>query len=96
MILLVDDRDDSRDLLVKVLSLDGFDVQDAGTHLEALQWLQPGVVSCLVVDYQMPHVDGVALAMMVRHSSNASRTRIVLYSSYDACFRTMHWPAALM
>lgn len=84
MILVVDDHADTRVLLVKVLTVDGFKAAAVSNADEAMQTLETGLITCLVVDYQMPGTDGVQLAKRVRSDPRFAGVRIVLFSGYDA------------
>jgi CheY-like chemotaxis protein len=60
-ILLVEDDADLRDVLVELLSLEGFQVEGAANGAEALDWLARGERPALVLlDFWMPKMNGQA------------------------------------
>jgi DNA-binding NtrC family response regulator len=60
-VLIVDDEKNIRATLSRGLHLDGFRTQEAGNGLEALQALEGGGIDLVLLDVQMPEMDGLAL-----------------------------------
>jgi flagellar assembly protein FliH len=60
-ILVVDDEESVRRLLAELLRLDGYQVLLAGTAKEALACLAHHHVALVIVDVQLPDMDGIAL-----------------------------------
>ncbi len=60
-ILVVDDEESVRRLLAELLGLDGYRVLLAGTAQEALTCLSNHHVALLIIDVQLPDMDGIAL-----------------------------------
>lgn len=65
-LLVVDDDPLSRRLLTRSLEVFGFEVVDCGDGLEALQLLESGGPALLVLDYQMPGLNGAEVCEMIR------------------------------
>jgi CheY-like chemotaxis protein len=65
-ILVVDDDNAVRDVVVQMLSTHGFGVLTAGGGHEALRILAQGTVDLLFTDIVMPGMDGVELAKEAR------------------------------
>jgi signal transduction histidine kinase/DNA-binding response OmpR family regulator len=65
-VLVVDDEDDTRDLIAAVLARGGAEVQTAATASAALQALEQWVPDVLVSDIGMPGEDGYAFIKKVR------------------------------
>src|SRR5690606_10371895 len=65
-ILVVDDDRMSRQLLVRLLSRDGFEAVDCETAREAMQLIEASPPALLVSDYEMPEFNGAELCYMVR------------------------------
>jgi CheY-like chemotaxis protein len=65
-VLIVDDDDDTRELLADVLNRAGAEVTAASSAAEALAMLQRTTVDVLVSDIGMPDEDGYALIGKVR------------------------------
>lgn len=57
-ILVVDDQDDIRRLVVTVLDLDGYDVVEASGGLAALARIEERRPDLVLLDVQMPEMDG--------------------------------------
>jgi CheY-like chemotaxis protein len=70
-ILVVDDEDDTRDLLRTVLEQCGAEVVTAGSAMEALEALKKSKPDVLISDIGMPEDDGYALISKVRALSAA-------------------------
>lgn len=62
-VLIVDDDDNLRRLYRHILSMEGFDVQEARGGFEALRRLDSAPPDIVVLDLALPGVDG----FMVRH-----------------------------
>ena len=71
-ILVVDDEDNLRDVLVEVLKRDGHEVDSAADGAEALRRLEESRYDLVVTDLRMPGIEGPALyqALRQRHSAN--------------------------
>ena len=65
-ILIVDDEDDSRELLCTILEQCGAKVTTAGAAFEALEALEHSVFDLLISDIGMPEVDGYTLIDKIR------------------------------
>ena len=65
-ILIVDDRKDNRQLLVKMLSPLGFEVQQASNGMEAVEMWENWQPHLILMDLQMPVMDGCEATMEIR------------------------------
>jgi len=61
-ILVVDDEQNTRVVLKKLLTSHGFDVAVAPDAAEALEWLSHQTCDVMLADYKMPGMDGFELA----------------------------------
>jgi CheY-like chemotaxis protein len=75
-ILVVDDNNDIRFLLSQMLSRLGYDVSSADGGENGLSIFLKNEFDMVLSDYEMPGMDGVALACSVKKSS--PRTRVVI------------------
>jgi PAS domain S-box-containing protein len=87
-VLVVDDNETNRQVLAAQLHAWEIQVQVASDGLEALQLLrkaqQAGVFfQAAILDMQMPRMDGVALAKVIRHESAYDKIPLVLLTSLD-------------
>lgn len=82
-VLLVDDHEDTRRLLVELLSLDGFEVVAARDGQDALARLAGDVTPCLVLlDLGLPDVSGVELCRQLRSRPDLAEIPIYAMSGF--------------
>src|SRR5688500_427278 len=60
-ILIVEDDEDLRRLFRTTLSLDGFDVVEAGDGMEALRWIDHSPPDLVILDLMLPRVSGLVV-----------------------------------
>jgi len=68
-VLIVDDEKNIRATLARGLRLEGFRTEEAGNGLEALKALDDGGIDLVLLDVQMPEMDGLALLAAMRERS---------------------------
>ncbi len=71
-ILVVDDNQDIRDLVVHILSADGFHVYSASNGEDALAILNSNPVNLVLLDVMMPGKSGLEVLAEIRSGSNRS------------------------
>jgi len=84
MILVIDDETGITELLTDILEFHGHPVivaNDARSALDIIQLHQPDVV---LVDLMMPSVDGLSLAVTLRHHPIARRVPLIAMSASDS------------
>ncbi len=82
-VLIVDDNDDARDTLGRVLTASGFVVDAAWSGEDALRHFRQGDLPCVVVlDLRMPGMDGWALWDRMRIDEQLSRIPVIMVSGY--------------
>jgi len=90
-ILLVDDEEQVRDVLVETLKAAGYLVFDAGNYYEALKVLDElpkGTVDLLVADVSLPGPNGCELAL--RFLDREPKGRVLFISGYtgaEVCYQ---------
>lgn len=81
-ILLVDDNDDIRDLVERKLKQNGFTVQTAANGLEAVLACAQANPSLILMDINMPELDGIEATMQIRAADLEFRTPVIALTAY--------------
>ena len=76
-VLCVEDNSDNRILIRRVLNAEGYSVVEAGNAVQALAQLEAGGVDIILLDINMPGIDGYALTSRIRDMRQYSRVPIV-------------------
>jgi serine phosphatase RsbU (regulator of sigma subunit) len=75
-ILVADDDATSRKLLTRILTRAGFECTEAPDGIEALKLLHADPPSLLLLDYDMPGMDGAEVLKLLRKDGNAAIAQI--------------------
>lgn len=82
-ILIVDDDPSIRKMLVEVLSLEGYPTETATNGQEALDMLAKSAPRIILLDLQMPVLDGRGVMMQLDDNpSTRSQHKIILVSAF--------------
>lgn len=76
-VLVVDDDPDVREVLSLLLEIDGYQVRQAADGIQAMEAIEEHMPMCVLLDLQMPGMDGIELARRLREREGAN---IVLIS----------------
>jgi DNA-binding NtrC family response regulator len=79
-ILIIDDEPELRDLLEKLLSLEGYKVQSAGDGKSGLALVQKEDFSVVVTDVRLPDVNGIELIQSIKNIN--SFTEVIVLTAY--------------
>jgi polar amino acid transport system substrate-binding protein len=84
-VLVVDDNGTNRFILRKTLSAWGLQVTEARGGHEALTLLKEAAAEfdLLILDYQMPELDGVEVVRAIRKNLRMLKTKIIMLSSWE-------------
>lgn len=79
-ILVVDDEENARVALSKILTREGYDVASAGNGYEALNYLRGRDVELIITDINMPEMNGMAFLRELNRSHPASN--VIMITAY--------------
>lgn len=79
-ILVVDDEENARIALSKILTHDGYDVSSAKNGLDALNFLRSKEVELIITDLNMPEMDGLMFLRELNRNYPASN--VIMITAY--------------
>ena len=79
-ILIVDDEENARIGLKKLLALEGFQVEAVANGFEALEYLQKNVVDLVITDINMPEMNGLVFLRELNRSYPA--VNVIMVTAY--------------
>ena len=82
-ILVVDDFEDSRFSLCRLLELSGYTVLEATDGLEAIEMAVGSAPDLVIMDVSLPEVDGITATERIRASEGVRQMPIVALSAHD-------------
>lgn len=91
-LLLVEDDEDTRDLMALALRGAGFDVQQAGSGREALDLLEAGPFDLLVTDYDMPGMTGTEMLQIAAERGIVRAARPLIVTAHPSPKGTEGFP----
>ena len=77
MILYVEDNPDNRNLIRRVLNAEGYTVIEASNASQALDKLEKGTTDLILMDINMPDMDGYALTAKIKGMHNYAHIPII-------------------
>jgi signal transduction histidine kinase len=86
-ILLVDDNGDATEALGMLLELEGHEVKRAQSGVEALSIVESFTPDLALIDINMPDMDGLELAQLLRLRAQCSLTKLVALTGYTDASR---------
>ena len=81
-LLIVDDNDDSRDILALILGMNGFDTIQARDGIEALEQTRAHRPDVIVTDIFMPRLDGIDFTRRLREDAALSAIPVIAQTAY--------------
>ncbi|WP_442506841.1 response regulator [Novipirellula sp. SH528] len=81
-ILLVDDHDDIRDMMTKHLQKRGYAVVTAKNGLEAVLATAQAAPSLILMDVNMPELDGLEATMQIRAADVENRIPVIALTAH--------------
>lgn len=81
-ILLVDDNDDLRDMMTRQLQKQGYTVETAANGLEAIAAVSRSIPSLILMDVNMPELDGFEATMQIRAAHAGNHVPVIALTAY--------------
>jgi len=82
-ILIIDDDEDSRELLCGLVQDAGFDCESVGSALEGLDVIEARSSSVILIDIYMPGMDGCELARMLEEHPRRKAMTLVAVTGFS-------------
>lgn len=79
-VLIVDDEPAVRRTVRGVLESSGFECEESENGSAALEWLKEHHTDVIIVDYQMPIMNGLSLLERVQSTHNGHTPRVIMLS----------------
>jgi two-component system, sensor histidine kinase and response regulator len=89
-VLLVEDNTINLKIGFEMLRMAGLDVDTAGNGIEAIEKVQTTRYAALLIDIQMPHLNGIEASRIIRHQFSKTRLPIIAMSAHT---KSDHWQA---
>jgi len=83
-ILITDDESNIRMMLRTALESDGFDVQEASNGRDALEVMARTTPDLLVLDLNMPVLDGMAVLEQMKTLAATAKPRVIVLTAYGS------------
>lgn len=80
-LLIVDDEEPNRDFLSRRLKRAGYDAVTASSGSEALEYLETHDVSTVLLDVQMPNMDGLEVLAAIRRKWSDARLPVLMVTA---------------
>jgi CheY-like chemotaxis protein len=81
VILIVDDHHDNRRALSILLKMEGFETCTAASGKEALFTMQSRIPHCIILDFNMPEMDGLEVLQRIRSDPCLAHIRVIIFSA---------------
>ncbi len=82
-VLLVEDTEDNRFMMRRLLELDGYRVVEAMNGEEAVRLAKAECPQLILMDLSLPVIDGLAATRLIRKLPDCQRTPIIAVSAHD-------------
>ncbi len=81
-VLIVDDNEDNRQILIDLLSANGYEVLEALTGLDAVAIAAREAPDLVLMDIQLPGIDGHEATRRIKAIPALARTPVIAVTSY--------------
>ena len=83
-VLLVEDYDDSRTMLRRLLEMSGYRVVEAKTGREAVEFAEQECPDLILMDLSLPEMDGLTATKLIRKLESLCDTPVIAVTAHDA------------
>ena len=83
-VLIVDDEEVNLQLLSNILRAQGYGTETASTGVEAFQAIQKNCPDMVLLDIEMPEMDGLTLLKKVRETHGPQKLPVVMITIKDS------------
>lgn len=83
-VLLVEDTEDNRFMMRRLLEMAGYQVVEATNGEEAVKVARAESPSVILMDLSLPVIDGLAATRLIRKLPDCQRTPIIAVSAHDS------------
>lgn len=81
-ILVAEDNPANRELIREILEAQGFQVLEAANGLEALEQIEEGFPDLVLMDIQMPLLDGLEAVSKLRENPRFAKLPVIALTAY--------------
>jgi CheY-like chemotaxis protein len=82
LILIVEDNADTRDVLQRILVMQGYQVIGTRNGLDALAYLESGAMpAAIILDIAMPIMDGITFSQKLRADTRWAHVPVIVYTA---------------
>ena len=82
-VLLVEDTEDNRMMMRRLLELSGYEVSEATNGVEAVRAAENETPNVILMDLSLPVVDGLSATRRIRQLPDLARVPIIAVSAHD-------------
>jgi CheY-like chemotaxis protein len=82
-VLLVEDTEDNRFMMKRLLEMSGYHVVEATNGEEAVKLAETENPALILMDLSLPMIDGLAATRLIRKLPNLQKTPIIAVSAHD-------------
>ena len=83
VVMLVDDFEDTREMMRRMLEMSGCHVVEAANGQEAIELSQRGGIDLVLMDLNMPVLDGFNATLRIREYEQTRDVPVVAVTAYD-------------
>jgi CheY-like chemotaxis protein len=87
MLLIVDDHGDTREILIRLLKIEGYESIGVKCGTEALLFLKTHKPRLVLLDYSMPDIDGLTVFREIKTDVQTAGIPVIMFSANEGDIR---------